>query len=163
MSLNVKVKLPKRFNLDAEKIATWLGEALNETTEEAKQLFAKTYATFDAKDVPSWEINRPNGQFTRRLSTTNENYVRLNNGTKAHLISPAPGGVLKFPDAFGPKTMPGKLTSLSGYKSNNFVFTRLPVLHPGFPAREFDKAVAKKIKPKFKKRVQDAFKRAVKS
>jgi hypothetical protein len=161
MPLKVKVKLPKRFDLDAGKMAVWLGEALNETVEEAQALFAKTSATFE--DKPSLEVNRPGGQFMRRLSTTNENYSRLNYGTKAHLISPKPGGILRFPSAFGPKTMPGQLFSLGGYKSGDMVVTSLPVLNPGLPARGFDKAVAKAIKAKFRKRVQTAIKQSVKA
>lgn len=158
MPLVCKARLPKRFKINPEVLARDLQDALDMTINVANyQLFAKTYATF--RDKPSWEVNKPGGPFMRRLSTTDRNYNRLNQGTSAHLISPKPGGILRFPAAFGPKTIPGQLTSLSGFESEEKVVTRYPVLHPGTKPRNFDKAVAKKIKAEFRKRVLLAIKR----
>lgn len=161
MQVKVKSKLPKRDFFNPTSIEKELNHALIETADELKKLFINTQLDFD-KPV-TFEINYELGAHKATVFTEDENYNRLNSGTSAHMIYPAPGGVLVFPDAFGRKTNPGQLYSMSGYKSNNFVFTRGPVLNPGFPARAFDKAIAKKIRPILKRKIQAALLRAFKT
>lgn len=155
MPLIIKVKLPKKFDIDADKLEAALDLAMNEILNAAQDLFDQSTATFD--DKPSWTIRRYT-KWHRRILTQDENYVRLNEGTSAHLISPRPGGVLKIPTWSSPKTRLGQLQSMAGGQSNEFVFTKLPVINPGFKGRKFDKLVAKKIKPIFRREIKKAIK-----
>lgn len=161
MQLKVKAKLPtsKNFLKGEDLIRQELDNAMLETADEVEKLFKATSASFEDKPVIEF-IFKP---FKITVFTENENYNRLNSGTSAHMIYPKPGGVLVFPSAFGRKTNPGQLYSMPGYKSSDMIFTRLPVLNPGFPARAFDKAIAKKIRPFLKRKVIAALKAGFKS
>lgn len=156
MYLKATARLPKRFKIDAGRAEKELQKAVAETAVKAKKLFDDSADTF--ADKPVFQVVLKN--YTAQIFTTNENYNRLNTGTKAHLISPKPGGVLVFPNAFGRKTNPGQLYAMGGYKSSDLVFTKLPVLHPGFPPRKFDKQVVEQIQPELRKAVLAALRRS---
>lgn len=155
MQLKVKVKVPKAGLITRESnIKFELYLAFQQVIDQVKKMFIGTQLDFE-KPV-YFEVKRI-AQEIAQVFTENENYNRLNAGTSAHLIYPKiPGGVLVFPNAFGRKTNPGQLYSMPGYKSPDMVFTKGPVLHPGFPARAFDKAIAKKIRLVFKRKIQAA-------
>ncbi len=70
--------------------------------------------------------------------------------------------VLAFPSAFTPKTKPGSLTAGSGSSGGETVF-RPYVEHPGITPRRFDKAIAKKRTPWFKRLMEAAMRRAARA
>jgi len=159
MGLIAKAKLPSRFTFSATAISAELNDAFEALIKDARLQFINTTLDFE---TPVFFTISGGGNFRATISTDDQNYGRLNAGTSAHLISPKPGGVLRFPSAYGRKTNPGMLYSVPGYRSKDFIFTKLPVMNPGFPPRAFDKAVVKYIQPKMKKQIQAALKKAMK-
>jgi hypothetical protein len=91
------------------------------------------------------------------VGTDDEIYGYVNEGTKPHTIWAKNARTLAFPSAYTPKTRPGHMTAGSGGASGPTVFAA-EVHHPGTEARNFDKAIQKEWKPKFKRLMEQAMK-----
>lgn len=79
----------------------------------------------------------------RTVSTADDIWRYVDEGTKPHVIVPKRGRVLRFAVGGRAKTAPGKLTSGSGSKGGAVVF-RPRVNHPGTKARLFSQQIAKR-------------------
>jgi hypothetical protein len=135
-------------------MARAITNTLNAVALDIKADFAVTTQTWG--DKPMFAITSPT-PYTRAIGTDNENYTRLNEGTRPHVIAPRPGGTLVFRTPFKSKTLPRTIASGSGSKGANQVFTRKPIQHPGTEARQFDTV----IKEKWDKQVGSIFQRAI--
>lgn len=77
------------------------------------------------------------------VGTDDELYALVNNGASSHTITPRRARSLVFQPGYKAKTSPGVIGSKSGGKSGDPI--QVPsVSHPGFQARAFDEAIAKK-------------------
>lgn len=85
----------------------------------------------------------------------------VDRGTRPHLILPrVPGGRLKFRTGYSPRTLPIAQAHMgTGTASGEFVSAE-QVNHPGTEAREFGKTIAEDYKPEFRRRIENAFRRA---
>lgn len=85
----------------------------------------------------------------------------VDEGTRPHLILPrTEGGRLKFRTGYSPRTLPVAQAHMgTGTASGPFVSVA-QVNHPGTEAREFGKTIAEDYKPEFRRRIENAFRRA---
>lgn len=148
-----RVIVPRKLAADPRKMALAITNSLNATARAIQTDFNVTAQTFD--DKPTFAIASPT-PYTRDISTDNENYTRLNQGTRPHVISPRPGGTLVFRTPFKSKTLPRTIASGSGSKGGNVVFTRKPINHPGTAPRQFDSVIAEKWRKEFPATLQRA-------
>lgn len=141
-----KVILPRKLSVNPQAMARAITNTMQSTALAIQTDFNVTTQTWD--DKPTFAIESPT-PYTRRVGTDDENYTRLNAGTKPHVIAPRPGGTLVFRTPFRSKTTPRRIGSSAGSKGGNVVFTRRPVHHPGAEARDFDKVIAEKWNRQF--------------
>lgn len=142
-------------------------DAMKEGLEETGKLmlieFNKTTRTFSEKNKPKFRIRTRvfKQPFTVSVTTTHKIYQMINNGTKAHVIKPTkPHGLLVFPKKTVAKTTPHLISSRKGSKSKAMVFVKGPVRVKGIVPRRFDRAIEKRIRPKFKAIMQRKFNEA---
>ena len=100
--------------------------------------FAKTTATW--KHKPRFTVQHDGKTYT--ITTTDEIYGYVDEGTKPHVIVPRHGRVLRFAVGGRAKTTPGRITAGGGSPGKDVVFTPR-VNHPGTKARLFTKQIAK--------------------
>lgn len=166
MAIVVKQIHPKKLKVDAMRVAL-----LNPTRDfgkEMKKEFEKTTKTW--KHKPKFEILRSipfsieSGKVEVAVMTDDEIYGYVDQGTKPHIIRPKKrGGRLYFkwggPGSYKAKTVPGVIGSRAGGATGSMVAFPY-VMHPGTEERGFDKIIAKYMQPRFKKKLQEAMKRA---
>lgn len=111
---------------------------LNQEARLAQQQFQRTTATW--KHKPSFTIVATS-TYERRVVTSDQNYSRINFGTRAHLIVPRTAPILKFRVPYSAKSSPGNIGSNSGGPGPNPVVAK-EVHHPGTAPRNFDKTIA---------------------
>lgn len=151
-----KVILPRKLSVDPVRMARAITNTMSATALAIQTDFKATAQTFDTP--PTFAIDSPS-PYERTIGTDDENYARLNAGTRPHIIAPRPGGTLVFRTPFRSKTVPNRIGSGPGAKGHNQVFTRGIVHHPGTEARNFDTVIAEK----WRGRIADIFQRAIDS
>jgi hypothetical protein len=149
-----KVILPRKLSVNPQAMARAITNTMQSTALAIQTDFRVTTQTWD--DKPTFAIESPT-PYTRRVGTDDENYARLNAGTRPHIIAPRPGGTLVFRTPFRSKTVPRTIGSGAGSKGGNVVFTRKPIHHPGTEARAFDQVIAEK----WRRQVAAIFQRAI--
>lgn len=140
------VILPKKLSVDPTKMRRAITNALQSTALGIKADFEVTQQTW--ADKATFVISSPT-PWTREVATDDENYTRLNEGTRPHIIRPKAGGVLVFRTPFRSKTLPRQISSGPGRSGGAPVFTRGPVNHPGTTARAWDTTIADKWRKQF--------------
>ena len=113
--------------------------ALDDTAQLVLADFERTTATWNGK--PSFDVT-DNGEFERVIGTDDENYARVDAGTRPHVIV-AHGGVLAFAPGGSAKTRPRVIGSGSGGRGSGVVFTKR-VNHPGTEGRQFAETIGEK-------------------
>jgi hypothetical protein len=93
------------------------------------------------------------------VGTDDEIYGYVSRGTRPHIIRPVRAKALRFQAGYKAKTTPGLISSHSGGAFGEEMF-RPEVRHPGTEPRNFEKAIEKKWKPEFRKRMQAAMAQA---
>lgn len=87
----------------------------------------------------------------------------ISEGTKPRLIVPRrKGGMLRFQSKFKPKTTPRVIGSKAGARGGKPVFAK-SVRHPGIEAREWPQEMARRLKNRFKQRIENALRRAARA
>lgn len=138
--MSMKVIIPRKL-LNTAKLVQAIENALTGSAKAAKVDFDTTTRTW--RNRPEFTIDREPGK--RTISTDNEIYGYVNDGTPSHIIAPKkPGGMLVFGVPYGAKTAVRVIGSKAGSKGSTIVRTRKQVLHPGTDAREFDEAIREK-------------------
>ena len=147
---------PKRFQ--DQVFRTVIMAAMKQTGRDIKRDFERTTATWDHQ--PEFEIilGIQHGAEVM-VCTDNEIYRYVNDGTEEHVILPVNAKALRFREGFIPKTRPGTLISSAG-ASFGMVLFRAGVIHPGSKPRNFEKRLQKIWQPRFKSRMEKAFKEA---
>jgi hypothetical protein len=108
------------------------------------------------KHQPSFTIKASPGE--RVISTADEIYGYVDQGTRPHVIRPRAGKRLRFSPGGRAKTSPGQIRSGSGARGSGVVWAK-QVNHPGTKARNFSKAIAakwRKLLPQQMQRAIDA-------
>ena len=93
-----------------------------------------------------------------RIYTDDEIWNWVSQGTKEHPIYPKKGKFLHFQENFTPKTRKGWAGSQSGGRSGAWTHPRFVEKHK-IEAREFEKAIAKEARPKFRQRFLDEYRK----
>lgn len=142
--------MPTRFffngnpDFGSKTIGTKLKGTRKKHAEKARQLLLQPTLTWNHS--VSFTIDEKGD--TVAITTDDEPYGYLDEGTKPHLITGNP--VLRFQENFKPKTTPNSLNSVAGGKSGNYVHPPpTSVQHPGNEARNFSQQVIDKIEPAF--------------
>ena len=150
---------PKRFQ--AQVFRAIIKAAMKQTGVDIKKDFEQTTATW--KHKPKFEILLGIERGAEvMVSTDDEIYRWVNDGTEEHIILPVNAQALRFREGFIPKTRPGSLISAEGASFGRVLF-RAGVIHPGTEARDFEKQIYKKWQPRFKRRMEQAMKQAAKA
>ena len=146
--INIKYEpiIPKKFmaSLDPAKLKKELYDALDHTGNIINDDFDKTVRTW--KKAAKFKKKGPEqyrSGLAVTISTDDEIYFYIDEGTKAHIIKPRRAKRLGFRSGYKAKTRVGVVGSRAGGASGPFV-TAKQVMHPGFPARKFAKTIAKR-------------------
>jgi hypothetical protein len=91
------------------------------------------------------------------ISTTNEIFGYVDQGTKPHIIRPR-GKALMFGAGFAPKTQPGIIGSSSGASGGAVVFAKY-AQHPGTKPRKFTETIARRYQTALTTAVKSAISR----
>ena len=146
--------LPDPFKSKAFQVTVEAAMRLTNTLAEVD--FKKTTATWKKKPGFVKEYQFGKGRKTASVTTDNEIYKYVDEGTPPHEIRAKPGGTLAFGTPSSPKTQPGVIGSTGGSVGGNAVFTQV-VHHPGTKAREFSITIKKKFVPIYGKSLQKAY------
>jgi hypothetical protein len=149
MSISLKPIIPKK----PSKAAMWreLVGGMNDTMKETDRRFIVTYLTWD--DQPKFDTKvigkTPGSKQIRGIhATEHQKYEWVVRGTPPHIIAARNAGMLAFSSDFVPKTRPGVIGSGTGFVGPVDTFAK-SVMHPGTMPRNFDKEIAKDMKPVF--------------
>jgi hypothetical protein len=145
MSIGLKPIVPDKLPiLDVDGAKDHYARALNVVIEKADDDFAETTRTWKTK--PSFVLRKASAANLKAVVyTTNEIYFYVVRGTRAHPIAAKSGGMLRFRAGYRAKTRPGVIRSYSGGGFGRSIYAR-QVRHPGTKARDFDKAIANRLK-----------------
>jgi len=141
----MKLIIPKKLIADPAKLVRTLTNALNGVAKDIQVDFKVTVQGW--RHRVEFPIASP-ATYSRRVSTDDEIYGYVNDGTRAHRIRPKGGGVLVFQTPFRAKTVPNQIMSGPGGTGGATVFSR-GVNHPGTKARKFDVAIKEKWDKQF--------------
>ena len=136
-----KVIKPKPLNIKAINNAA--RKALKTVGEGFKEDFGATTETWTRQVNFETTYKDSKTSASVIVATDDEIYRYVNDGTKAHIIRPKNGGILRFPGGYTAKTSPGTIGSSAGGSFGASVVARV-VRHPGTKARKFDEAILKK-------------------
>lgn len=119
-----------------------LTQAANVVLNEAEKDYRATYISFTNKPVFKKDKATLKGSMiTGSITTSDENYARLNSGTKKHLIVARRKRYLKYQMGYHPKTKPGQLRSGSSSYTGAVKFRKV-AHHPGITPRHFEDTVS---------------------
>jgi len=136
----ISIIKPKRPPFNAKQSALVVANTMTAIAKNIKVDYDVTTQT--------WE-HRPNvaiagdGPDERTITVESDIYAMLEKGTKAHMIRPRRGKVLRFMSPFRAKTVPNQIISRPGSQGSTAVFSR-GVRHPGTKPRNWSKVIAAK-------------------
>jgi hypothetical protein len=148
---------PKRIKLDVFRLETLTG--MNEVAKGIKADFNKLIKTWKKK--PPIEVLKSlrGGNLELLVMIDNQVFNWLVKGTKGPYKIPKqpkpPGTSLVFPSKFKPKMIPNVIGSTVGGTAGPMIFAK-QVTHPGIKPGNWDKIIAKKWDPRFKRRMEKA-------
>lgn len=138
MRLGAVAILPKKQYWQVSKIKAGIDKGLDKTADKAQSALRKTSATFSRP--PDFVItSKP---YEREISTSDQKYLWVDDGTKPHLIAARNYRQLFFNRGSSPKTSPGALEAGAGSPGVMAPGPKV-VRHPGTKPRGFSKALAK--------------------
>lgn len=141
----VKAIIPSDVFADAKKIGRAVETTFNNAARGVKADFDVTTQTWAKR--PAFTITQ-DGPGSRTVSTEDEIYGYVNDGTPPHLISANKAPMLRWRTPFRAKTRPRWIGSNKGSLGNQYR-RALVVHHPGTQAREFDEVIWKKWDQQF--------------
>ena len=156
-----KIISPRRLNVEAMRDALY--KHLTAISEEVEKDFEATTETWN-RDVSFERTVSEDSLGVARfeVSTVDNIYTLVSKGSPAHYIEAVNATALKYQSTYRSKTEPKMIGSRAGGKSDSDVFAKT-VWHPGFNAREFDKAMAEKWESLFASRLATAMKDVAKA
>ena len=149
MTFELKITVPKEW-WDNQKVLREIEKTLKRVTgRKIQKDFKTTTMGWKRTNKPKFPIRfRKNSQeMAVKVSTTEDIYRFVNDGTAPRLIFPkpsrGPGAKLRFKPGYTPATRSGSISSKRPVRSGAFV-TAPYVRHPGIKAREFDDTISRK-------------------
>lgn len=134
--------------------------ALNAVAVGMKKDFETTTETFEERPIFEIHLSTTGGLLLAEVSTDDENYTRLDEGTPEHIIVARNAPNLVYEKGYTSKTIPRVLKSRqSSYAGPTR--RRKTVIHPGFKAREFSGTIMRKWEPRVKTKLEEAIRNAV--
>ena len=115
-------------------------KAIHDTGMNMKKTFEGTTSTWDTDVKFTMRSTFTDSKCEIEVSTDNEIYGYVNEGTKPHVIRPRFAKRLAFQTGYRAKTRPKSITSGPGGASGPYAYANV-VHHPGTKAREFTKYV----------------------
>src|SRR4051794_16967598 len=107
----MKLIIPKQLIADPAKLSRALTNALNGVAKDIQVDFKVTTQTWQHK--VEFPITSP-ATYERQIATDDPIYGYVNDGTRAHDITPKGGGILRFQTPFTAKTVPNQILSRAG-------------------------------------------------
>lgn len=157
MAIVTKAIKPKRIKLDVFRLEILTG--MNEIEGGIKKDFNKLIKTWKKKPPIETIKSLRRGDLELLVMIDNQIFSWLTKGTKGPYKIPKvpkpPGTSLAFPSRFVPKMTPNVIGSGPGMKSGPMVYAK-QVTHPGIKPGNWDKIIAKKFQPRFKRRMEKA-------
>jgi hypothetical protein len=147
--------------IDVTKLDHELKGALDHTANIVRDDFHKTVKTW--RKPAKFEKKKPRttrAGLEATVSTNDEIYFYIDEGTKPHIIRPRRVNYLRFQTGYRAKTRVGIISSRPGGPSGPTVLAK-QVLHPGFPARKFAKTIAERRQKNLVNLVRLAFNRSL--
>lgn len=165
MAFVVTWKVIKAKKLSSASLRMTLINEMKAVEKEVKRDFQKTTATWEHKVEFDSAIGLKGPGPEMVVGTGDEIYRYVNDGTRAHAIEAgiytgkSRAKALRFYSKHRAKTRPRTIASYRGYRGGKVLY-RPRVWHPGTKARQFDKVLQKRWQPRFKRRMEQAMKRA---
>ena len=157
----IKANVIRPAKLDVKAMRAALLDGLKEVAKDVDEDFAKTYATWKRKPKFKTEVEMRDRGGRFQVSTDNEIYGYVDQGTKPHIIRPKRAQKLFFKSGYSAKTTPRVIGSNNGGANGPDVFANV-VRHPGTKAREFAETLKEKYEKTFGKTMQRAMNNAAK-
>lgn len=139
MTFRMKTIIPKQLLFKPRELSRAIDNALTGSAKAVKVDFQVTTQTWVTK--PDFVIEDSPGK--RTISTDNEIYGYVNDGTRPHIIAAKNAKQLVFGVPYGAKTAPKVIGSTAGRRGKTIV-RKKTVQHPGTEARAFDEVIADK-------------------
>lgn len=152
MAVVVKAIIPREFQ----------GQTVQRILEERPLGFSKNIEREYERTVAGWKGEKPKFQVRARTRKTNvtlsvallgekgrQKWNWLDEGTKPHIIRPVRARMLHFKTGYVAGSKPGRIQSQAAQQANGpDVYTNV-VRHPGFPARNWHKMIARQLEKPF--------------
>lgn len=136
MRAKMKPIIPRHFRIDERKFKDVIESALDDAAKQVKEDFEDTIQSWDTY-VKFVTYSR---SYEREVTTNNQIYSWVNDGTKKHKITVKNAKALAFRLGGAPKTRAGVLGSGEGHPGGAVAFAKY-VMHPGIKARKFNKLI----------------------
>ncbi len=156
MPSKFKAIIPKKPNFKALEKELRIG--LENTADQMEELYRQGVEDWDEQPEFDKTVELERDKGVARVTTEDEIYGYVHDGTDPHDIEPVFSPVLVFSADYSPKTQPGRIFSTPGGPSGDTVFAAA-VEHPGSDARNFTGPIKQKMRPIFREEIEEAFKR----
>jgi hypothetical protein len=137
--IGLKPITPKNMGGMFKALPNAVKKGMRQAAEKMLEDFEQTTKTWQR---PVTFAIEPVGEYDLAVGTNDEIWRYVDEGTKAHTITPR-GRFLRFSPGGTPKTRPGVLTSTSGRAGSGTVYAR-QVHHPGSAPRDFTGQIQKR-------------------
>lgn len=150
--LTVTFKMPEKLFPTVKDARVAATKAVNTAVRASKRDFDDTIATFSNDSKFAFKVQRAHtigATVEGSVSTTNENYRRLNDGTRRHLVGKG-GKWMSYMSTYMPKTyLFGKFRSRSGGPGGTRQRAKGPWYVEGIEKRNYSYWISLKHRDKF--------------
>lgn len=151
----MKIRAIKAKAPNVGKMRLTLLNELRSIGSDIEKDFRATVATWDRKPEFNVDISLAGGTPSVEVTTDDEVYKYLDEGTRAHFVAPVNAKALAFSPNYTAKTSPGVLGSRGGGATGGVVFSKGHMVS-GIEARHFSEKIIKKWRGTFGKRMAQA-------
>lgn len=137
-------------------------EEMRKISEEMQKDFAATTETWSKQPKFNTNLSLEGNRPSIEITTDDEVYGYVDQGTKAHFVAPVKAKALAFPATYNAKTSPGVIGSQSGGASGAMAFSKGHMVS-GIKPRKFSQKIVEKWRSEFGKRMLKAMARAAKA
>ena len=155
----VKAKVIKPQRPKEKEMRLELLNGLRSVARAVERDYKETVKTWETKVEFETIISLRGGKAEFLVGTSSKIYEYVDKGTRPHVIKPKKAKFLRFQSGYRAKTTPGVISSGSGGRSGDVVYSK-GVMHPGTKARNFSKLINKKYERRFKDEMHAAMRRA---
>lgn len=154
-----KIKAVKAKAPNFRKARDVIAEEMRKISEDMVADFEQTTATWNKKPKFDVNLSLEGNTPSIEVTTKDEVYGYVDQGTKAHFVAPVKAKALAFRLGGSPKTKPGVIGSSGGGGSSGPVVFSQGHTVSGIKARGFSKKIEAKWRSEFGKRMLAAMKR----